>query len=87
MNYIYKIRHKPTGLFYRPKCTYTLDEKGKSYTTKPSFHYLTIKYMNISPKNVAQLCLANGKIEVVNEDFEICKFIIVLDETFQYIKK
>jgi hypothetical protein len=37
MSYVYKIRHKPTGLFYRPKNTYDLDNEGKSYTKNLHF--------------------------------------------------
>lgn len=44
---MYKIRHKPTGLFFKPaKYPYksNLSKNGKVYHTKPSLRYLGERY-------------------------------------------
>lgn len=38
----YRIRHKPTGLFYKPGCP-NLSKKGKKYLRKPSVDGITIR--------------------------------------------
>lgn len=86
MNYVYKIRHKPSGLFYRPASRCQLDIEGKSYTKKPAFSYLK-QSLWLNSKMKAEFGLDTQTLYVDKSDFEICKFVIVLDETFQYIKK
>lgn len=41
MTEFYKIKHKPTGLFYKPGIT-NLSKQGKTYSRKPSFNTIAL---------------------------------------------
>lgn len=64
---VYKIKHIPTGLFFKPSVyrnKSNLSKNGKIYTSKPSLKWLDCGYHHPIPKK-----------DWKNDDYEYRKFI------------
>jgi hypothetical protein len=81
----YKIRHKSTGLFFKPstsgKCN--LSKNGKAYGRKPSLSYLWGKIYTGERDSTKGYYERNITMDVIPSDWEICVYETVLRETIQ----
>lgn len=85
MEFVYKIRHKKSGLFFT-KGTYNLGENARIYARKPNLSYLGhLIYVNQKVQN--QLSLASNRLPIDKNDWEICQYLLVLHDTIQLEKK
>jgi hypothetical protein len=77
MTTFYKIRHKPTGLFFKPGAGYSylpnVSVKGKVYHRKPTLKYLgkTIKFPPVQSTHRLSV------VPVVLTDWEIVTYNVV----------
>lgn len=70
----YKMRHKPTGLFYKPSkyhAKWNLSEKGKVYQTKPTVAWLGDVYYH--PRKTTKGTEYETR-KVYKNDWEIVSF-------------
>jgi hypothetical protein len=75
MNF-YKIRHKPTGLFYQPTRNGTnLSKRGKVYHLKPTLEH--IKHCIRGTKRIASRFSDCERIPFIYADWEIVHFAVV----------
>lgn len=83
MTTFYKLRHKPSGLFFKPTNYPTklnLSENGKTYNRRPTLRYLG-KQINIA-ENPKYNARQYGSMEYLTEDvipdrWEIVKYEVV----------
>lgn len=80
----YKLRHKATGLFYRPVKGYDklhLTKTGKTYTIKPRFEWVeaihTAEDVKLNPYNPSYT-------KTQKEDWEIVEYIVVEDKIYGF---
>lgn len=87
---VYKIRHTPSGLYFKPsRHTYlektNLSEKGKIYTSKPTLKFLG-KRININTLQANSIYYESVNkrrerrqhyLNIVEEEWEIVKFNLV----------
>lgn len=89
MDILYKLRHKPSGLFFNPAYWQNkLDEKGRIYLKKPSLAKIgnVIRVSNqIAEKyklKTVDTPIGYKGLEVVSDEWEICEFAVILNQTF-----
>ncbi len=74
----YKLRHKPTGLFYKPskhRSKANLSKLGKAYSNKPGFGHIGKTYRHPLPK-VGRLPEFEER-HFIPEEWEIVEFRVV----------
>jgi len=81
---VYKLLHKPTGLFYKPVRGYdsNLGLSGKLYSKKPSIPssitinltYGRIKEGSMSDKMFKYFERRNGRVEIPDSDWELIQY-------------
>ena len=83
---VYKIKHIPTGLFWKPNkahryfCKSNLSKKGKVYHNRPSKSWLTSPYVSRTQVEKLGITARNTGYQYIIplrwEDFEIIEFTI-----------
>lgn len=72
---VYKIKHKPTGLFYKPskfRSEVNLSKIGKSYSRRPSLKHIC--QVRVKVEGTFNTFV---ELEWKEEDFEIIEFEVV----------
>ena len=84
MDKFFKIRHKPTGLFFKPATNKSnLSKVGKAYSKKPSLSFLWGKVYTGERDESKPYGYRNVTMEVIPSEWEICVYETVLRETIQ----